>query len=198
MSIRIFAIDFETSGKSTKTNFATEVAIVCLDMTIWNSHNPHNSVIDVFHSYIRRPEHATWEKRCVDQFWKTLPDKYEQTLQVVESPNTPSIEQVGMDIMEWMNKYKSTQNIIVSDNGPFDFTWLNHILPPDTSLHYLFDQEKYNKHIICLRSLKMGISDPLQFPPWDVSNTHDPRDDARFIAFKFAYILGTFNSIMFR
>ena len=128
------AVDIETSGQFTDTNFVVEVGFALIDIR-------DSTVVATYDSYVAAPEGKGWERRCVDEFWRPLGQMFEYAKKRVAEAKPAKV--VGKDIVEWIaeNVVHPERTIVVTDEKGFDMKWLDTLLSDRTHMYLLSDKE---------------------------------------------------------
>lgn len=203
-STYIIALDFESSGGITPKHGFTQLGAVLMcmeDSTILASFNEYSNMAG-----------CTWEERCVEEFWKKNPERYNETLQgVAESQSTPA--EVVDHFYEWLDTCtmdKQMTTYMISDNAAYDFGILKYFSTKRDTMYSIGGNYRsmvdvsdvYNG--LSLQPVTVGLLDgsskkqglaglnklralkgltALQLPEFThVSHTHQPVDDAHVMA----------------
>lgn len=202
--MRIFAIDLETSGQCTKTNFVIQIGACCIDDDKYWEGNPEACVVSRFSTYLPCPVGREWEPRCVEEFWSKHPETLARANNGVFEAKDDGVSR----FLAWVKEHQdpdAAKNLLVSDNAAFDMVFLASVLPPGRSLLYLFGA--YKNSPIDTHSFSLGVANrdvgmngcndadagALQnlktvFPAFKTNHDHDAGNDAVVVGLKFVHI----------
>lgn len=208
--MRIFAIDLEAAGQCPKENFVTQIGACCIDSSKYDPEEPLSCVVSKFSTYLRQPEGRVWEERCVKEFWEKHPEQWEITKRgVLDAP----ADAVG-NFLKWVKENQdpdAAKNVLVCDNGAFDFAFLQSVLPPGRALLYLFgdyENSPIDSHSYSLGAAERNVAShadgcnradkgalkrlKTEFPKFGVEHDHDAGNDAVVVGLKFTHIFTRF------
>lgn len=207
-STYIVAIDLECGGGCTPKHGFTQLGAVLMRME-------DSAVLASFNEYSNM-QGFEWEERCVEEFWKKNPERYQETLAgIAFSQSTPA--QVVDHFYAWLDEHtkdKKDATYIISDNAAFDLGILKCF---STQRDTMYSFGKYRSMVdvsdvyngLSLRPVTIDLLNgsskeqaleglnklrlsyglgPLQLPEFThVSHTHQPVDDATVMGLYFCF-----------
>ena len=132
-----FSIDIETTGQ-----FLTKNAMIAFGCSIMNENNEE---VESFIGFMKVPENRDWEKRCFDEFWSKESEALNYIRDRAEEP-----KKVMNSFVQWMDKIDlkyGNDLIVLSDNGGYDFAWIDTYLSEYTDRHSIYYRLKEIKII---------------------------------------------------
>jgi hypothetical protein len=187
------AVDIEATGQ-----FLTKNAMIALGCTIMNDKSEE---LDNFVGFMNVPEGRYWEKRCVDEFWS----KQEETLKYIKekSENPKDVMNKFAIWLDEMDLKYGKEMVILSDNGGYDYAWIDTYLSEFTERPSIYYRCKFNDDIKGYSFRRTWDTNSVyhgasmikkgKYVEWNLekelecqnekwSNDHDPLNDARNIA----------------
>lgn len=198
----VIAFDFETAGGCIQKNGFVRLGAVVLDVRT-------GTVLTEFDEWTSMKGYE-WEERCLNEFWKKKGNEsmYEEAIKMTEqSTNTPY--QVVDNFVNWAKIVAATVGhddiILISDNVAFDGALLRAFSSIDvmylfgsyrdivdvSNVYYGISQKIVGTKLLDTSSFEgalktLGVS---KQPTFDVVHDHNPVNDAKLIAKKWAYVL---------
>lgn len=197
----VLGYDVEATGQCMRLHFMPRFGAALVEIASLKT-------VATFSRFCAAPPGRTWEKRCLDEFW-LKPDNKAQYDEIVEGLKTaPSLEQAGLDFVEWVRELQArlgTDSMMLgSDTAGFDYAWLTSALPPGTSLLYLFGPYRPTMAVSNFYGGVARVTPTQSFwgllgsccdvlhiekPKAAVPHDHNPEHDAETIAFEAASVI---------
>lgn len=203
----VIGFDFEAAGGNPSKNGFTQLGASAHEFV-------SGKKLGGFNKYANM-EGFEWEPRCVEQFWKKNPERYEETLAGIAAAEH-SCAEVVQQFVEWAREIsKDRKCVFVSDNMIFDGGILSHFMGDEvmyllggttktvyfetSSVYYgMFSAVKrrridhasddWSSSGIALDALSSIKNKAVEWPLFDVVHDHQPEHDAEHMVQKWIYV----------
>lgn len=161
-----------------------------------------------------------WEERCVEEFWKKNPERYEETLDSTDIA-MHSCHEVVANFVDWIRDLaKDRTCVVVSDNMIYDGGALKYFADVDviyllgkgrytpcyetSSVYYgiysaimnkplCYETRNMSSKTAVLQALSMKLGKPVEWPKMDVKHDHHPANDAETMVRQWMFVQKSLN-----